>query len=90
MVSIPTELDDKMRRHPEVTWDDFIRKVLAIYIDHLEVIEGGGIPMKRLAKKLKKTVIVASKIDLEKAIKYYEEASNLELVRAKRVKGISQ
>ena len=40
-----------------------------------------GVPMKKIAKKLKNSGVDTSKIDLEKAIKYYEESKKLERER---------
>jgi hypothetical protein len=80
-ISIPEELCKKMKRHSEVKWSEVVRKALANYVDRLEVLEGGVVPMKQLAKKLKASGVDASEIGLEKAIEYYEEGRKLEWKR---------
>jgi metal-responsive CopG/Arc/MetJ family transcriptional regulator len=76
-VSIPKELCEKMKRHSEVKWSEVVRKALSEYVDRLELVEGGVVPMKTLAKRMKEKGVDVSKIDLEKAIKYYEEGRKL-------------
>jgi len=76
-VSIPKELCEKMKRHSEVKWSEVVRKALSDYVDRLELVEGGVVPMKTLAKRMKEKGVDVSKIDLEKAIKYYEEGRKL-------------
>ena len=44
----------------------------------LRKVKVEGVPMKKLAKKLKDSGVDISSIDLEKAIKYYEEGKKLE------------
>ncbi|MGD0994632.1 MAG: hypothetical protein ABR909_03795 [Candidatus Bathyarchaeia archaeon] len=80
-ISIPQELYDKMKRHSEVKWSEVVRKAIASYVYRLEIVEGGVVPMKRLTKKLKDSGVDTSSIDLEKAIKYYEEGRKLEWKR---------
>ena len=80
-VSIPTELCEKMKRHSEVKWSEVVRKALTYYVDRLDIVEGGVVPMKKLAKKLQDSGVNISSIDLEKAIKYYEEGRKLEWKR---------
>ena len=80
-ISISEDLCEKMKRHSEVKWSEVVRKALANYIDRLEIVEGGVMPMKKLAKKLKDSGIDTSKIDLDSAIKYYEEGRKLEWKR---------
>ena len=70
-----------MKRHSEVKWSEVVRKALVNYVDRLEILEGGVAPMKQLAKKLKDSGVDTSKIDLEKAIEYYEEGRKLEWKR---------
>lgn len=70
-----------MKRHSEVKWSEVVRKALANYVDRLEIIEGGVVPMKKVSKALKESGVDTSKIDLEKAIKYYEEGRKLEWKR---------
>ncbi len=76
-ISIPQKLYDKMKRHSEVKWSEVVRKAIASYVYRLEIVEGGAVPMKKLAKKLKDSGVDTSSIDLEKAIKYYEEGRKL-------------
>ena len=47
----------------------------------LSKVKVDGVPMKKLAKKLKVSGVDISSIDLEKAIKYYEEGKKLEWKR---------
>jgi len=76
-ISISRELYEKMKRYSEAKWSEVISKALTSYIDRLEIVEGGVVPMKKLAKKLKDSGFDTSSIDLEKAIKYYEEGGKL-------------
>ncbi len=80
-ISISHELCEKMKLHSEVKWSEVVRKALTNYLDRLEIIEGGVVPMKKLAKKMKDSGVDVSSIDLEKAIKYYEEGRKLEWKR---------
>ncbi len=77
-ISIPQELCEKMKRYSEVKWSEVVRKAIASYVYRLEIAEGGVVPMKNLAKKLKDSGVDTSSIDLEKAIKYYKEGRKLE------------
>ena len=77
-ISIPQELCEEMKRYSEVKWSEVVHKVLASYIDRLKIVEGGVVPMKKLAEKLKDSGVDTSSIDLEKAIKYCEEGRKLE------------
>jgi uncharacterized UPF0146 family protein len=56
------------------------------YVDRLEIVECGVVPMKKLAKKLKDSDVDTSSIDLEKALKYYEEGRKLEQKRLSTTK----
>jgi metal-responsive CopG/Arc/MetJ family transcriptional regulator len=76
-VSIPKLLREKMKRHSEVKWSEVVRKALTDYVDRLELADGGVVPMKTLAKRMREKGVDVSKIDLEKAIKYYEEGRKL-------------
>jgi len=76
-ISLPKDLCEKMKRHSEVKWSEVVRKALSDYVDRLEIVEGGVVPMKTLAKRMKEKGVDVSKIDLEKAIKYYEEGRKL-------------
>ena len=80
-ISISDELCEKMKRHSEVKWSEVVRKALSNYVDRLEIVESGVVPMKKLAKKLKDSGVDASRIDLEKAISYYDEGKKLEWKR---------
>jgi metal-responsive CopG/Arc/MetJ family transcriptional regulator len=80
-ISIPKELSEKMKRYSEVKWSEVVRKALANYVEHLEIVEGGVVPMRKLTKKLKDTGVDVSSVDLEKAIEYYEEGRKLEWKR---------
>jgi len=80
-ISIPQELCDKMKQHSEVKWSEVVRKALASYVERLETLEGGMVPMKKLAKKLKDAGVNVSGIALDKAIEHYEEGRKLEWKR---------
>ena len=80
-ISISPELSEKMKRHSEVKWSEVVRKAIVNYVDRLEIVEGGVVPMKKIAEKLKDSGVDVSKIDLEKAIKYYEDGRKLEWKR---------
>ena len=80
-ISIPDDLCEKMKRHSEVKWSEVVRKALVIYLDRLEIVDGGIIPMKKMAQKLRASGFDVSKVDLDKAIKYYEEGRKLEWKR---------
>jgi predicted amidophosphoribosyltransferase len=76
-ISLPKELCEKMKRHPETKWSEVARKALSDYVDRLEIVEGGVVPMKTLAKRMKEKGFDPSEIDLEQAIKFYEEGRKL-------------
>jgi hypothetical protein len=80
-VSISQELCEKMKLHSEVKWSEVVRKALANYLERLEIVEGGVVQMKKLAKKMKDSGIDVSKIDLDKAVEFYEEGRKLEWKR---------
>ncbi len=80
-ISISQELCEKMKLHSEVKWSEVVRKALANYVDRLEIVDGGMVSMKKLAMKIKNSGIDVSKIDLDKAIKFYEEGRKLEWKR---------
>ena len=80
-ISIPQELSDKMKRYSEVKWSEVVRKALSNHVERLEIVEGGVVPMRKLAKKLKDSGVDVSSIDLDKAIEYYEEGRKLEWKR---------
>ena len=80
-VSIPPELCEKMKRHSEVKWSEVVRKALVNYVDRLEIVEGGLISMKKLAKKFRDSGVETSNIDLKKAIEFYEEGRKKEWKR---------
>ncbi|MGD0451485.1 MAG: hypothetical protein ABSA79_10600 [Candidatus Bathyarchaeia archaeon] len=70
-----------MKLHSEVKWSEVVRKALANYLERLEIVEGGVVQMKKLAKKMKDSGIDVSKIDLDKAVEFYEEGRKLEWKR---------
>jgi hypothetical protein len=72
-VSISAELCEKMKKHSEVKWSEVVRRALASYVDRLEIVEGGMIPMKKIAKKLKDAGIDITSIDLDRAVEFYED-----------------
>jgi hypothetical protein len=80
-ISIPEDLCEKMKRHSEVKWSEVVRKALLNYVDRLEIVDGGIVPMKKMAQKMKTLGINVSKIDLDKAIEHYEEGRKLEWKR---------
>ncbi len=80
-ISIPEELNKKMKRHSEVKWSEVVRKALANYVDNLEVYEGGVVSAEALSRRLKEKCVDVSTIDLDEAIKYYEEGRKLERKR---------
>ena len=80
-VSIPKELSEKMKRHSEVKWSEVVRKSLSDYVDRLEILEGGVVPVEKLAQKLRERGQDVSDIDLDKAIEWYEEGRKLERKR---------
>ena len=80
-VSIPKELCEKMKRHSEVKWSEVVRKALTNYVERIEIVESGTVPMKQLVKKLKDAGVDVSTVSLNKAIEYYEEGRKLERER---------
>jgi hypothetical protein len=80
-VSVPDELCKKMKRHSEVKWSEVVRKALTTYVERLEIAEAGLVPMKKLAEKINASGIDVSKINLDEAIKYYEEGRKIEWKR---------
>jgi Arc/MetJ-type ribon-helix-helix transcriptional regulator len=73
-VSVPQELHDKMKRHPEVRWSEVVRKAVTDYVARLEVVEGAVVPSEKLAAMLKDAGLDVSNIDLDKAVAYCEKA----------------
>jgi metal-responsive CopG/Arc/MetJ family transcriptional regulator len=88
-ISIPEELSKKMKRHSEVKWSEVVRKALANYVDTLEMVEGGVVSAEALSKKLKEKCIDVSTVDLDQAIKYYEEGRKLERKRLSMIQASS-
>ena len=80
-IAIPEVLSKRMKRHSEVKWSEVVRKALIDYVDRLEIIECGVISSEALVRKLKEKGIDVSEIDLDKAIKFYEEGRKLERKR---------
>jgi Arc/MetJ-type ribon-helix-helix transcriptional regulator len=80
-VSIPEHLYEKMKRYSEVKWSEVVRKALAEYVGRLEIVERGVVPSEDLAAMLKESRLDVSSISLEKAIKCYEKARELEWKR---------
>jgi hypothetical protein len=72
-ISLPKELCEKMKRHPETKWSEVARKALSDYVDHLEMVEGGVIPAEKLYARLKERGLDVSTIDFDKAKEWYEE-----------------
>ena len=88
-ISIPDELNKKMKRHSEVKWSEVVRKALANYVDNLEVYEGGVVSAETLSRRLKEKCIDVSTIDLDEAINYYEEGRKLERKRLSMIQASS-
>jgi len=80
-IAIPELLSKRMKRHSEVKWSEVVRKALTDYVDRLEIIDCGVISSEALSRKLKEKGIDVSEIDLDKAIKFYEEGRKLERKR---------
>jgi hypothetical protein len=80
-VSIPKELCDKMKGHPEIRWSEVIGKALTEYIARFEIVEGAVVSSEKLAAKLKDAGLDVSDIDLDKAVEYFEKASRKETRR---------
>jgi hypothetical protein len=58
-----------------------MRKALADHKNRSNTVEGGVLPMKQLAKKLKDSGIGISEISLEQATDFYEASKTLEWTR---------
>jgi len=84
-ISIPDELYKRMKKYSEVRWSEVVRKALAEYIVRLEITERGTMPSAELAKMLKDSNLDVSSISLEKAIKHYERARELEWKRSSTI-----
>jgi hypothetical protein len=76
-ISIPQKLHEKLKKHSEVKWSEVVRKALTDYVERLEEVEGGVVPIEKLAEELKDAGIDISTLDLDKAIEYYEEGRKL-------------
>ena len=48
-ISIPEDLVEKMKKHPEINWENIISIVIEKYINNLEII-GNEIDTKELTK----------------------------------------
>lgn len=80
-VSIPEDLHEKMKEYSEVKWSEVVRKALAEYVGRLEIIKRGIVPSEKLAMILRESKLDVTSIDLEKALKYYDEGRKLEWKR---------
>ena len=80
-ISIPDELSKKMKEHSEIKWSEVVRKALVNYVENLKIYEGGVVSAETLSRKLRAKCIDVSKIDLDKAIEYYEAGRKLEWKR---------
>jgi chromosome condensin MukBEF complex kleisin-like MukF subunit len=80
-VSIPQDLYDKMKKYSEVKWSEVVRKALAQYVGRLEIIERGIVSSEKLSTMLRASKLDVSSIDLEKAIRCYDESRKLEWKR---------
>lgn len=88
-ISIPQKLREKMKKHSEVKWSEVVRKALTDYVDRLEEVEGGVVPIEKLAEELKDSGIDISTLDLDKAIEYYEEGRKLSRKRLSMIQASS-
>lgn len=88
-ISIPDELNKKMKRHSEVRWSEVVRKALANYVDNLEIHESGVVSAEALSRKLKEKCTDVSTIDLDKAIEFYEQGRKLERKRLSMIQASS-
>jgi len=89
-ISVPQELYDKMKRHSEVIWSEVVRKALADYVRRLEIVEGGVVSSEKLAEMLKESNLNVSCVDLEKAVEYYDDGSELESKRLSTAQRMSK
>jgi metal-responsive CopG/Arc/MetJ family transcriptional regulator len=81
-ISIPEALYKKMKKYSEVKWSEVVRKALTEYVRRLEVLERGFLSSDELAELLRESDLDVSSISLEKAIKHYEKARELEWKRS--------
>jgi len=81
-ISIPEALHKKMKKYSEVKWSEVIRKALTEYVNKLEIMKREVLSSEELAEMLKEFDIDVSSIDLEKAIRHYERARELEWKRS--------
>jgi hypothetical protein len=81
-VSIPQELYDKMKKYSEVKWSEVVRKALTDYVGRLEIIERGIVPSEKLAAMLRESKLDVTSMNLEKAVRYYDEGRKLEWKRS--------
>lgn len=84
-VSVPEDLYQKMKKYSEVKWSEVVRKALADYIGRLETIERGIVPSEKLATMLRESKLDVTSVDLEKALKYYDEGRKLEWKRSSTI-----
>ena len=80
-LSIPEDLNKKMKKHKEIKWSEVVRKALAEYINKIEIAKGEAIPSEKLANLLKDNNLDTTDTNLEKAIEHYEKSRNLEWKR---------
>ncbi len=88
-ISIPETLYKKMKKHSEVKWSEVVRKALTSYVGRLEVMERGVLSSDELVELLKESNVDLSSISLEKAIKHYERARELEWKRPSTIQARS-
>jgi metal-responsive CopG/Arc/MetJ family transcriptional regulator len=80
-VSVPEDLYEKMKKYSEVRWSEVVRRALMEYVGRLEVVERGVVSSENLAAMLKESGLDVESISLEKAVKGYEKARELEWKR---------
>lgn len=81
-VSIPEELYVKMKKYSEVKWSEVVRKALTDYVGRLEIIERGIVPSEKLAAMLRESKLDVASMNLEEAVRYYDEGRKLEWKRS--------
>lgn len=77
-LSIPEELYERMRRHPEVKWSEVARKAIAEYLRRLEGIVSAEELLKELGEEFAKDL---DSISLERAGEHFRRVREAEWER---------
>ncbi len=82
-LSIPNNIYDEMKQHPEIKWSELAREKFKEYLKQMTIVRGSDL-MRMLPKETQKTI---SETPLKKAAEF---AKAVEREGWKRVKSLTQ